>query len=164
MKKLWLIRKDEEAVSPVIATILMVAITVVLAAVLYVMVSGLLGGGGGGAAKSVGFSPASAGNNWTLTVASVSASGISYATTTFKIYDTNGAPVSTNLLSVIMGSPTTGQCTNWAVKKVCYVPTGSGQVEVKVGDRLLAEKTTYLASYRWELLDASSILANGVFS
>jgi flagellin-like protein len=45
MKKSWLIRKDEEAVSPVIATILMVAITVVLAAVLYVMVSGLIGGG-----------------------------------------------------------------------------------------------------------------------
>lgn len=40
------IRKDEEAVSPVIATILMVAITVVLAAVLYVMVSGLLVGPG----------------------------------------------------------------------------------------------------------------------
>src|SRR5207253_11182612 len=33
------IREDEAAVSPVIATILMVAITVVLAAVLYVMVS-----------------------------------------------------------------------------------------------------------------------------
>src|SRR5438105_10837048 len=36
------IREDEAAVSPVIATILMVAITVVLAAVLYVMVSGLI--------------------------------------------------------------------------------------------------------------------------
>src|SRR5947207_14561770 len=36
------ISKDEAAVSPVIATILMVAITVVLAAVLYVMVSGLI--------------------------------------------------------------------------------------------------------------------------
>src|SRR6266704_2591519 len=41
-----IIRKDEAAVSPVIATILMVAITVVLAAVLYVMVSGLLVGPG----------------------------------------------------------------------------------------------------------------------
>lgn len=40
MKKIWRIRKDSEAVSPVIATILMVAITVVLAAVLYVMVLG----------------------------------------------------------------------------------------------------------------------------
>jgi len=35
-------KKDEEAVSPVIAVILMVAITVVLAAVLYVMVSGMI--------------------------------------------------------------------------------------------------------------------------
>ena len=40
MKKTWAIRKDAEGVSPVIATILMVAITVVLAAVLYVMVLG----------------------------------------------------------------------------------------------------------------------------
>ncbi len=37
---------SELAVSPVIATILLVAITVVLAAVLYVMVTGLIGGGG----------------------------------------------------------------------------------------------------------------------
>ncbi|MFQ5910201.1 MAG: archaellin/type IV pilin N-terminal domain-containing protein, partial [Thermoplasmata archaeon] len=33
MKRAWIIRRNEEAVSPVIATILMVAITVVLAAV-----------------------------------------------------------------------------------------------------------------------------------
>ncbi len=43
MKKTWAIRKDAAAVSPVIATILMVAITVVLAAVLYVMVLGFGG-------------------------------------------------------------------------------------------------------------------------
>jgi len=43
MKKIWAIRKDAEGVSPVIATILMVAITVVLAAVLYVMVLGFGG-------------------------------------------------------------------------------------------------------------------------
>lgn len=40
MKMIW---RNEEGVSPVIAVILMVAITVVLAAVLYVMVSGMLG-------------------------------------------------------------------------------------------------------------------------
>lgn len=45
MKKIWAVRKDSEAVSPVIATILMVAITVVLAAVLYVMVLGFGTGG-----------------------------------------------------------------------------------------------------------------------
>lgn len=41
MKKCW---AKDDAVSPVIATILMVAITVVLAAVLYVMVIGMGGG------------------------------------------------------------------------------------------------------------------------
>lgn len=41
MKRIW---KENEAVSPVIATILMVAITVVLAAVLYVLVIGLVDG------------------------------------------------------------------------------------------------------------------------
>lgn len=41
MKRRAFIRQDEEGVSPVIATILMVAITVVLAAVLYIMVIGL---------------------------------------------------------------------------------------------------------------------------
>ncbi len=43
MKRIW---KNEEGVSPVIAVILMVAITVVLAAVLYVMVSGMIGTSG----------------------------------------------------------------------------------------------------------------------
>ncbi|MCX6651667.1 MAG: type IV pilin N-terminal domain-containing protein [Methanomassiliicoccales archaeon] len=41
MKAVW--RKNNNAVSPVIATILMVAITVVLAAVLYVLVMGIIG-------------------------------------------------------------------------------------------------------------------------
>ncbi len=44
MRKVYKMR-DEDAVSPVIATILMVAITVVLAAVLYVMVIGFGSGG-----------------------------------------------------------------------------------------------------------------------
>ena len=42
MKTVFL-RQNKKAVSPVIGTILMVAITVVLAAVLYVMVTGLVG-------------------------------------------------------------------------------------------------------------------------
>ena len=55
MKKMWKFRKDSKAVSPVIATILMVAITVVLAAVLYVMVSGY---GGGDSVPTGGFTTA----------------------------------------------------------------------------------------------------------
>jgi len=43
MKKAWAIRRDLEAVSPVIGTILLVAITVILVAVIYVAVSDLSG-------------------------------------------------------------------------------------------------------------------------
>src|SRR5436309_14463704 len=66
-----LIRKDETAVSPVIATILMVAITVVLAAVLYVMVSGLITPVGGNK-PLVTFSSVTKVNQvtWTFSVAS----------------------------------------------------------------------------------------------
>jgi flagellin-like protein len=46
MKAVRKLSDDREAVSPVIAVILMVAITVVLAAVLYVMVGGLISGPG----------------------------------------------------------------------------------------------------------------------
>lgn len=53
MKKMW--KKNNKAVSPVIATILMVAITVVLAAVLYVMVMGF-GGSGSPEAPTVSLS------------------------------------------------------------------------------------------------------------
>ena len=78
MRKSWIIRKDEKAVSPVIATILMVAITVVLAAVLYVMVTGLIGGGGGTAAPALTFTTdtPSAGV-WTAEVAVSRAVGLS---------------------------------------------------------------------------------------
>ncbi len=68
-------RMKDSAVSPVIATILMVAITVVLAAVLYVMVSGFTHSPG--TANSAGLTEASnAANNSTVSIASVSASNI----------------------------------------------------------------------------------------
>src|SRR5438876_12075866 len=67
-----IIRKDEEAVSPVIATILMVAITVVLAAVLYVMVSGLLVGPGGGS-QTIGVNRQDTTSKWVLQISNVPA-------------------------------------------------------------------------------------------
>src|SRR2546422_11681626 len=64
-----IIRNDEAAVSPVIATILMVAITVVLAAVLYVMVSGLLTPTGQGPrVMGVNIGTSGDGTNWTLLI------------------------------------------------------------------------------------------------
>src|SRR6266702_7408253 len=81
-----IIRKDEAAVSPVIATILMVAITVVLAAVLYVMVSGLITGPGGTPqAMGVGVQPSSDGSNWIVTVLSTP-TGKLYSSTTLAIF------------------------------------------------------------------------------
>ena len=74
MKKSW---KKKSAVSPVIATILMVAITVVLAAVLYVMVMGF--GSSPSNNPTAGFGPATAGTAGveTFTSASVTSSTVS---------------------------------------------------------------------------------------
>jgi flagellin-like protein len=80
------IRKDEAAVSPVIATILMVAITVVLAAVLYVMVSGLISPIGGTKPlvefSSVDLADAGSPGNATIDVLSASQSN---APATYKV-------------------------------------------------------------------------------
>ncbi len=63
------IRKEEEGVSPVIATILMVAITVVLAATLYLMVGNM--GGTGDVTEPIQFTASKVGTtNWTLQVSS----------------------------------------------------------------------------------------------
>src|SRR3989442_81026 len=74
MKNLRLIREDESAVSPVIATILMVAITVVLAAVLYVMVTGLLTGPGASKPQVTVASPTGITNGFQFAVAAASQS------------------------------------------------------------------------------------------
>src|SRR6058998_3530056 len=99
-----IIRKDEAAVSPVIATILMVAITVVLAAVLYVMVSGLITPVGGNK-PLVTFSSVTKVNavTWTFSIASAQPTvaqsnykvnfGIGTNTGTVQNMGTNGANV-----------------------------------------------------------------------
>jgi flagellin-like protein len=69
MKKIWAVRKDSEAVSPVIATILMVAITVVLAAVLYVMVLGF--GTDTSQTPTSSLTKSSITNGWRFTLATV---------------------------------------------------------------------------------------------
>ncbi|HYY47711.1 MAG TPA: archaellin/type IV pilin N-terminal domain-containing protein, partial [Thermoplasmata archaeon] len=84
---------DERAVSPVIATILMVAITVVLAAVLYVMVSGLIVGPG--ASKPlVTFSAVTKQNavTWTFSIASAQPA---VAATNYKVNFGIGTSVGT---------------------------------------------------------------------
>jgi flagellin-like protein len=73
--------ENDEAVSAVIGVILMVAITVAIAATVYVYVSGMLGGGPS-STPSVSMTASPSGTNATVTVASVTQSGIPWTDVT----------------------------------------------------------------------------------
>lgn len=100
MKKLWNARKDSEGVSPVIATILMVAITVVLAAILMVMVMGMTGDE---AAPSATITATGDGTNITATVTFISktvpATDITFAVGTGTGVSASWAGNATNIVS-----------------------------------------------------------------
>jgi len=87
MKKMW--KLNNKAVSPVIATILMVAITVVLAAVLYVMVMGFGSGGDETPTASLSQTPTSTG--YRITILSVSTNDIPTTGTNAVVWLVNGA-------------------------------------------------------------------------
>jgi flagellin-like protein len=140
MKKIWKIRKDSEAVSPVIATILMVAITVVLAAVLYVMVMGF--GTGGSNAPTGSFTG--------VTKASTATEKVSFGVltpetkpTAIKIVVQNGTTSSTytfasdtsGTLIAVAGGTVTG------ITSVAYTNLGGGTI-VSTGSYL-----TFTMSY-----------------
>ena len=101
MKKIWAVRKDTEAVSPVIATILMVAITVVLAAVLYVMVLGFGGTQTTTPAATYQKTTDATTNGAKITIVSITKTDVSWNDITIQLSDgTNFAewePVATNL-------------------------------------------------------------------
>jgi len=154
MKNVRLVRKDESAVSPVIATILMVAITVVLAAVLYVMVSGLIGGPGG-TPQSMGVSVSRSGDgqNWIMLVSSTPA-GKPYASTTLAIFRPDGTQ---NLSATALSNLVTA--TNG-----CSVSKVSGSAtSVQVGDRILCRTTWYGVDTEYQISDSTVILASGRF-
>lgn len=85
MKKNWAIRKDAEAVSPVIATILMVAITVVLAAVLYVMVLGF--GGSTSNTPAATYSKDTITNGKKITIVSITNKEVPWDDVTIQLAD-----------------------------------------------------------------------------
>ncbi len=151
MRTIGAIRKDRKAVSPVIATILMVAITVVLAAVLYVMVSGLVAGPGATpSAIGVSVSQSSNGLNWIMTFADVPA-GKANSTVSLSIADAGGAVLfaatSLNNLGGVNATAT-------------YSPITAG-VTLSAGDRILIEVATYPAGSTYQLTDLNGVLAAG---
>jgi len=154
MKNVRLVREDESAVSPVIATILMVAITVVLAAVLYVMVSGLISGPGG-TPVSMGMSVSRSGDgsNWVMLVSSTP-SGKAYTSTSLAIFRADG---SVNLTATFFSalSAATNGC---SLSKVSTTATS-----VQVGDRVLCKTGWYTTSTTYQVSDGTVILASGTF-
>jgi len=107
MNKMWKIRKNKEAVSPVIATILMVAITVVLAAVLYVMVMGFGTSNGSTPTATMTYAKASgSGNNdnYSFVVAGVTRNDIKWSDITAVVAITGGDTAPANVVT----KPTTG--------------------------------------------------------
>jgi flagellin-like protein len=102
MSKVWAMRKNEEAVSPVIATILMVAITVVLAAVLYVMVLAFIITPPGGGV--IGTVPDSDANNHLWRVTALGSDPILRSDVYVQLKNESGFVIQTELLSVAVGT------------------------------------------------------------
>ena len=104
-------RRKDSAVSPVIATILMVAITVVLAAVLYVMVGGFTHNPG--TANSAGLNEAQNSNtNWTVSVSSASASNIALTGLKLTVVNVSNGAVQSFSMSGISTTITGPQVVN----------------------------------------------------
>ena len=151
MKNVRLIRKDESAVSPVIATILMVAITVVLAAVLYVMVSGLLTGPGN-APQAMSVDIRRTGANWSINVVSIPA-GKTPTTTYLLVKDNNGV---IRLARIAFSSLTLA---NWNANRAFYQDANPPNTnDIAAGDSLLLDSTRYPNNYVIEILDGSGTL------
>jgi len=150
MKKIWSIRKDGDGVSPVIATILMVAITVVLAAVLYVMVLGI--GGPGDTGVNIGVNKSSSGDGvyWIITVSSVSDTA---PTSDFyvRIMNTTGDQVVYKQLSTY----TSGT----AVDGVTWSNSDTTDSTIDSGDYFKLVKATYPANSVFTLVSGDNIAA-----
>ncbi len=151
MKWMRLIRKDENAVSPVIATILMVAITVVLAAVLYVMVSGLLTGPGTGPrAMAVNIRLTADGSNWSVEITQIP-SGEQPSTTYLLVRSNQG---------VIILAKTGFSTLTWNVNKAIYQDANGQKTEVASGDSLLLWKTRFPSGSVIEISDDAGTLTS----
>ncbi|MGD9963229.1 MAG: archaellin/type IV pilin N-terminal domain-containing protein [Thermoplasmata archaeon] len=125
MKKIWAVRKDSEAVSPVIATILMVAITVVLAAVLYVMVLGF--GTDTSQTPTSSLTKSSITNGWRFTFATVN-EDVSWDDITVTIISGSSVWSWTNITAADLDGGTA------VLKNYGEIATGSPAVTLKVMD------------------------------
>jgi flagellin-like protein len=88
-------KKGKRGVSPIIATILLVAITVVLAAVLYILISGLT--------KGPGNTPVSSGGGTVYTMTITPSSGLTPASLNFEVTSSSGTILASGTSIQIVG-------------------------------------------------------------
>lgn len=142
------VRSDSDAVSPVIATILLVAITVILAAVLYLMISGMFRPvGNGPQVMGVLIQKTTDGKNWSLTIASTPI-GLTPSEVRLIIFSPSGT---TNLSK-------TFNTLAWPSDGAVYIGSGS---TIAATDRLLVDAIRYPIHYGVQISDASTILFSG---
>ncbi|MFP3318909.1 MAG: archaellin/type IV pilin N-terminal domain-containing protein [Thermoplasmata archaeon] len=120
--------KKDKGVSPVIATILMVAITVVLASAVYLMVSGYIGGSPS-KPVALGVSPSTNATATEFLITSGNISVTSGSPLIITITPTSGAPVSATLTSVATPS---SQPTGYTV----HVYSVTGNQYLAAGDTI----------------------------
>jgi flagellin-like protein len=150
LAKPWLVlRKNEEGVSPVIATILMVAITVVLAAVLYVMVLGFADQDDRTVdPMGVDVDLSDDGSTWIVLIVDASA-GKQLGTTTLSISSGSGEiALGTTPLSTFLTE----------ASGVLYQRNDNTSAAVNVGDSILIDSSLYPSGYSIQISDGSAIL------
>ncbi len=147
-----LIQTDDRGVSPVIATILLVAITVILAAVLYVMVSGMFNPHNS-TSKVLGVSESLTGNggNWELTLVTAP-SGVTQNDTTLTLIAANGSTALAPRTLFELEQVTDG---------VQYIPATYGPSVLNVGDRVVIAVLTYPVGTGYQFVSGGTVIAMG---
>jgi len=145
-------------VSPIIATILLVAITVVLAAVLYILISGLTKGPGNTPiGTAVSFSGVSeqtntAGTQWNYTMSvQTTTSGMTWSNMLFQVQNAGGTLITTGPTKVVISGTTgcnlatfTFSTSAWgAVGATCAGTTG-GSALVLAGETIQMQSSVNL--------------------
>ncbi len=142
---------DREAVSPVIATILLVAITVILAAVLYVVAMGIFSSHSA-PADFLGVSlDSSSGVDWVLTFVSVT--GTPSQNGTFLMLKAGNGTTELQATLFQLETP---------VKGVRYIPAQSARDVLSVGDQVRMPLATYPSGTLYDFATSESVLAAGV--
>ena len=122
--------KSKEAVSPVIAVILMVAITVVLAATVYVWVSGF--GAGGEETPTITFDRTDGTDSSIFSVIESTEAGLLWSDFSLKVYNVTGGVAMTSTVTLPTGTTTVDAGDTFTVAKAT---TGGATAGIEDGNK-----------------------------